>query len=169
MKVIYFGEPSENNRVIRDVCNEMGVVLEFSKDLNVLDVDVIIPDLSFVKKNMPDDDFIKFLKENYNSKVIIYAPNTDYTDEALKLCYTNGFTNVIRDYLSAGVRKKLKECLSQERSVIIEQPIPVPKNDNPMKEITKKNAKIDIMTSISVTTQGVKTNRKPSPLHQKAK
>ena len=34
MKVIYFGEPSENNRVIRDVCNEMGVVLEFSKDLS---------------------------------------------------------------------------------------------------------------------------------------
>ena len=68
MKVIYFGEPSENNRVIRDVCNEMGVVLEFSKDLNVLDVDVIIPDLSFVKKNMPVDDYIKFLKENYNGK-----------------------------------------------------------------------------------------------------
>ena len=42
MKAIYIGEPSENNRVIRDVCNEMGVVLEFSKDLNVFDVDVII-------------------------------------------------------------------------------------------------------------------------------
>ena len=167
MKVIYIGELTENNRVIRDVCDEMGVVLEFSKDLNVFDVDVIIPDLSFVKKNMPDD-FIKFLKENYNSKVIIYAPKTDYIDEALKLCYTNGFTNVIRDYLSAGVRKKLKEYLSQERSVIIEQPISVPKSDDPMNGITKKIGVIGIMPRIGATTQTVQLVRMLSTLGKKA-
>ena len=83
MKVIYFGEPSENNRVIRDVCDELGVALEFSTELNVLDSDSIILDLSYVKKNMPVDDSLKFLNENYNGRVIIYAPNTDYTDEAL--------------------------------------------------------------------------------------
>lgn len=168
MKVIYIGELTESNRMIRDVCNEMGVVFEFSKDLNVFDVDVIIPDLSFVKKNMPDDDFIKFLKENYNSKVIIYAPHTDYTDEALKLCYTNGFTNVIRDYLSAGVRKKLKEYLSQERSVIIEQAIPVLKKDNPMKGIKKKIGVIGIMPRIGATTQAVQLVKTLSALGKKA-
>ena len=168
MKVIYFGEPSENNRVIRDVCNEMGVVLEFSKDLNVLDVDVIIPDLSFVKKNMPDDDFIKFLKKNYNSKVIIYAPNTDYTDEALKLCYTNGFTNVIRDYLSAGVRKKLTEYLSQERPVKTRQPLSVQKNDHPTIGVTKKIGVIGIMPRIGVTTQAVQLVKTLSALGKKA-
>ena len=82
MKVIYIGEVSENNRVIRDVCDEMGVALEFSTELNVLDIDSIILDLSYVKKNMPVEDSLKFLKENYIDRVIIYAPNTDYTDEA---------------------------------------------------------------------------------------
>ena len=155
MKVIYIGEVSENNRVIRDVCDEMVVALEFSTELNVLDSDSIILDLSYVKKNMPVVDFLKFLKENYNGKVIIYAPNTDYTDEALKLCYTNGFTNVIRDYLSAGVRKKLMEYLSQERPVKTEQPLPVPKNENPMNGITKKIGVIGIMPRIGATTQAV--------------
>lgn len=168
MKVIYIGELTESNRVIRDVCDEMGVALEFSTDLNVLNSDGIILDLAYVKKNMPDDDFIKFLKTNYNSKVIIYAPNTDYTDEALKLCYTNGFTNVIRDYLSAGVRKKLTEYLSQERSVIIEQPISVPKSDDPMNEITKKIGVIGIMPRIGATTQTVQLVRTLSTLGKKA-
>ena len=36
MKVIYIGELTESNRVIRDVCDEMGVALEFSTELNVL-------------------------------------------------------------------------------------------------------------------------------------
>lgn len=168
MKVIYIGELTESNRVIRDVCDEMGVALEFSTELNVLNSDGIILGLSYVKKNMPVEESLKFLKENYNGRVIIYAPNTDYTDEALKLCYTNGFTNVIRDYLSAGVRKKLKECLSQERSVIIEQPIPVPKNDNPMNEITKKIGVIGIMPRIGVTTQAVQLIRTLSTLGKKA-
>lgn len=168
MKVIYFGELSENNRVIRDVCNEMGVVLEFSKDLNVLDVDVIIPDLSYVKKNMPVDDSLKFLNENYNGRVIIYAPNTDYTDEALKLCYTNGFTNVIRDYLSAGVRKKLTEYLSQERPVKTRQLLSVQKNDHPTIGVTKKIGVIGIMPRIGATTQAVQLVRMLSTLGKKA-
>ena len=153
MKVIYIGELTESNRVIRDVCNEMGVALEFSTDLNVLNSDGIILDLAYVKKNMPVDDTLKFLKENYSGRVIIYAPHTDYTDEALKLCYTNGFTNFIRDYLSAGVRKKLMEYLSQERPVKTEHPLPVPKNENPMNGITKKIGVIGIMPRIGATTQ----------------
>ena len=168
MKVIYVGELTESNRVIRDVCDELGVALEFSTELNVLDSDSIILDLSYVKKNMPVDDSLKFLNENYNGRVIIYAPNTDYTDEALKLCYTNGFTNVIRDYLSAGVRKKLTEYLSQERPVKIEQSLPVPKNDNPMNGITKKIGVIGIMPRIGATTQAVQLVKTLSALGKKA-
>ena len=155
MKVIYIGELTESNRVIRDVCNEMGVAFELSTEMNVLDIDGIILDLAYVKKNLPVDDTLKFLKENYSGRVIIYAPHTDYTDEALKLCYANGFTNVIRDYLSAGVRKKLMEYLSQERPVKTEQPLPVPKNENPMNGITKKIGVIGIMPRIGATTQAV--------------
>ena len=168
MKVIYIGELTESNRVIRDVCDEMGVALEFSTELNVLSSDGIILGLSYVKKNMPVEDSLKFLKENYNGRVIIYAPNTDSIDEALKLCYTNGFTNFIRDYLSAGVRKKLKEYLSQERSVIIEQPISVPKSDDPMNGITKKIGVIGIMPRIGATTQTVQLVRMLSTLGKKA-
>lgn len=168
MKVIYFGEPSENNRVIRDVCDEMGVALEFSTDLNVLDSDGIILGLSYLKKNMPVEDSLKFLNENYNGIVIIYAPNTDYTDEALKLCCANGFTNVIRDYLSAGVRKKLMEYLSQERPVKTEQPLPVTKNENPMNGITKKIGVIGIMPRIGTTTQAVQLVKTLSALGKKA-
>lgn len=155
MKVIYIGELSESNHVIRDVCNEMGVALDFSTELNMFDIDGIILDLSYVKKNMPVDDSLIYLKENYNSKVLIYAPDTDYADEALKLCYANGFTNVIRDYLSAGVRKKLKKYLSQERPKIIEQPLPAPKINNPTIGVTKKIGVIGIMPRIGATTQAV--------------
>ena len=168
MKVIYIGELTESNRVIRDVCDEMGVALEFSTELNVLNSDGIILGLSYVKKNMPVEDSLKFLKENYNGRVIIYAPNTDYTDEALKLCYTNGFTNVIRDYLSAGVRKKLMEYLSQERHVKTEKPLPVPKNENPMNGITKKIGVIGIMPRIGATTQAVQLVKTLSTLGKKA-
>lgn len=155
MKVIYIGELSESNHVIRDVCDELGVALDFSTELNVFDIDGIILDLSYVKKNMPVDDTLKFLKENYNGKVFIYAPDTDYADEALKLCYANGFTNVIRDYLSAGVRKKLKKYLSQERPKIIEQPLPAPKINNPTIGVTKKIGVIGIIPRIGATTQAV--------------
>ena len=168
MKVIYFGEPSENNRVIRDVCDEMGVALEFSTELNVLNSDGIILGLSYVKKNMPVEDSLKFLKENYNGRVIIYAPNTDYTDEALKLCYTNGFTNFIRDYLSAGVRKKLTEYLSQERPVKTRQLLSVQKNDHPTIGVTKKIGVIGIMPRIGATTQAVQLVRMLSTLGKKA-
>ena len=168
MKVIYIGELTESNRVIRDVCDEMGVALGFSTELNVLDSDGIILDLSYVKKNMFVEDSFKFLRENYNGKVIIYAPNTDYTDEALKLCYMNGFTNVIRDYLSAGVRKKLMEYLSQERPVKTEHPLPVPKNDNQMNGITKKIGVIGIMSRIGATTQAVQLVKTLPTLGKKA-
>ena len=167
MKVIYIGELSESNHVIRDVCNEMGVALDFSTELNVLDIDSIILDLAYVKKNMPVDDSLIFLKENYNGRAIVYAPNTDYTDEALKLCYANGFTNVIRDYLSAGVRKKLTEYLSQERPVITEQPLPIPKKENPTNIITKKIGVIGIMPRIGATTQAVQFAKTLSTLSKR--
>ena len=168
MKVIYIGELTESNRVIRDVCDEMGFALEFSTDLNVVNTDGIILDLSYVKKNMPVDDSLKFLNENYNSRVIIYAPNTDYTDKALKLCYANGFTNVIRDYLSAGVRKKLTEYLSQERPVKNRQPLSVPKKENPTIGVTKKIGVIGIMPRIGATTQAVQLVKTLSALGKKA-
>ena len=99
----------------------------------------------------------------------LYRQKIERENKALaKLCYTNGFTNVIRDYLSAGVRKKLTEYLSQERPVKTRQLLSVQKNDHPTIGVTKKIGVIGIMPRIGATTQAVQLIRTLSTLGKKA-
>ena len=72
----------------------------------------------------------------------------------LKLCYANGFTKVIRDYLSAGVKRRMIEYLSQQETPKAEQPI-VEQNREETIGVTKKVGIIGIMPRVGTTTQAV--------------
>ena len=111
MNVFLIGELNDSNRILKDACAEIDIVFEssgsISSDSQYLKTmetatlyDNIILDLPYLRTAVSGfSEGLTILRKSYKGTVIIYAPNTDYTDEMLKLCYANGFTKVIRDYL----------------------------------------------------------------------
>ena len=166
MNVFFIGKLNDSNRILKDACAEKGIVFEsagsISSDFQYLKVietaalyDNIILDLPYLKMAVAGfAEGLTLLRQHYHGTVIIYAPNTDYTDETLKLCYFNGFTKVIRDYLSAGVKRRLIEYLSQQETPKAEQPI-VEQNREETIGVTKKIGVIGIMPRVGTTTQAV--------------
>ncbi|MBQ2441706.1 MAG: hypothetical protein II498_00015, partial [Ruminococcus sp.] len=135
MNVFLIGELNDSNRILKDACAEIDIVFESSGSISSDSLylktmetaalyDNIILDLPYLREAVPGfAEGLTLLRRCYHGTVIIYASNTDYTDEMLKLCYANGFTKVIRDYLSAGVKRRLIEYLSQQETPKAEQPI----------------------------------------------
>lgn len=166
MNVFLIGELNDSNRILKDACAETVIVFEssgsISSDSQYLKAiepaalyDNIILDLPYLKMAVSDFfEGITLLRQHYQGTVIIYAPNTDCTDETLKLCYANGFTKVIRDYLSAGVKRRLIEYLSQQETPNPKQPI-VEQNKEEAIGVTKKIGIIGIVPRVGTTTQGV--------------
>ena len=166
MNVFLIGELNDGNRILKDACADTGIVFEsagvISSDSQYLKVietaviyDNIILDLPYLKTAVADFvEGLTFLLQHYHGTVIIYAPNTDYTVETLKLCYANGFTKVIRDYLSSGVKRRLIEYLSQHEVPKPEQPI-VERSREETIGVTKKIGIIGIMPRVGTTTQAV--------------
>ena len=166
MNVFLIGELNDSNRILKDACAEIDIVFESSGSISSDSLylktmetaalyDNIILDLPYLRTAISNfAEGLTLLRQRYQGKVIIYAPNTDYTDEMLKLCYANGFTKVIRDYLSAGVKRRLIEYLSQQETPKAEQPI-VEQNREETIGVTKKVGIIGIMPRVGTTTQAV--------------
>ena len=166
MNVFLIGELNDSNRILKDACAEIDIVFEssgsISSDSQYLKTmetatlyDNIILDLPYLRTAVSGfSEGLTILRKSYKGTVIIYAPNTDYTDEMLKLCYANGFTKVIRDYLSAGVKRRLIEYLSKQEPPKPEQPI-VEQNREDTIGVSKKIGVIGIMSRIGTTTQAV--------------
>lgn len=166
MNVFYIGELNDRNRILKNACSEMGVefessgsILSDSQYLKIIETatlyDNIILDLQYLKKAVSDfAEGFTLLRQHYQGTVIIYAPNTDYSDEMIKLCFANGFTKVIRDYLSAGVKRRLTEYLSQQETPKPEQSIVELSREESI-GVTKKIGVIGIMPRVGTTTQAV--------------
>ena len=166
MNVFLIGELNDSNRILKDACAEIDIVFESSGSISSDSLylktmetaalyDNIILDLPYLRTAVSGfSEGLTILRKSYKGTVIIYAPNTDYTDEMLKLCYANGFTKVIRDYLSAGVKRRLIEYLSKQEPPKPEQPI-VEQNREDTIGVSKKIGVIGIMPRIGTTTQAV--------------
>ena len=166
MNVFLIGELNDSNRILKEACAEIDIVFESSGSISSDSLylktmetaalyDNIILDLPYLRTAISNfAEGLTLLRQRYQGKVIIYAPNTDYTDEMLKLCYANGFAKVIRGYLSAGVKRRLIEYLSQQETPKAEQPI-VEQNREETIGVTKKVGIIGIMPRVGTTTQAV--------------
>lgn len=148
MNIYLIGRQCESNNAIISFASENNLQLYNSNEIDSLDsffdaiqealkYDVVILDI--LEYNLDNKEFelgLKELTSKYNGIIIVYAPSASYNDSRITICNDFGVNNVIRDFLTARAKARLRSM------------IPLPQEETSNSDIPEKEQKVEKEESI---------------------